>query len=418
MRFLHKAAMIGLVLAVMGGVVFAGGSAEQDDGVQRITVGVGGWAVDPVNEAIERLGFTEQTGIEVDVQTRPGSPEEFISQMSSAILSGTTPYDVVNIENDAAIPFSRSGWLVDIQDLYDDEFWSDWPDDMLAMVDTWYRYDGELFAIPNNFEAQYFFYRADILEEHGLEVPDTWEELVEVGLQLSDGDVYALSDGLAQGGYMAVMLGYMTQQAGGNIFDFDDATRTTLQFIHDLIHEHGIMPEEALNKDFDQVNADYMQDRVVMMRQWPFFYDVARGNEGWYEDGKAEIALPPAGPAGRSTYAASWGWAIPTTSENQEAAKTFIEFMTDPAHSAELVDIGAWFLSARYSVMDVVGDEGLASYLNWYSEEGVISTRPFHPQFQEAQTIVEEVATAYLTNQISLDEAMEQGRSRIQNLEN
>lgn len=416
MKSTSRIALCAVVLLVAATtVLYAGGRAEEEE--QRITVGVGGWAVEPVEEALERLNFTEQTGIEVDVQTRPGAPGEFISQMSSAILSNTTPYDVVNIENDAAIPFSRSGWLVDLSDLYDDAFWADWPDDMLGMVDTWYRHDGELFAIPNNYEAQYFFYRKDILDEHGLEVPNTWEEIVEVGLQITDGDFYALSDGMAQGGYLAVLLGYMTQQAGGNIFDFDDSARTALEALHAMIHEHGIMPAEALDKDYDQVNADYMQDRVGMMRQWPFFYDVARGNQEWFEEGKAAIALPPAGPAGRSTYAASWGWAIPNTSEKQEAAKTFVEFMTDPAHQAELVDIGAWFLSARHSVMEAVGHEGLAQYLNWYSEEGVISTRPFHPQFQEAQTIAEEVAAAYLTNQITIDEAMEQGRRRIQALD-
>lgn len=55
---------------------------------QKIVVGVGGWAVEPTKTALEELGFTEKTGIVVEVVTRPGSPPDFISQMSSAILGG------------------------------------------------------------------------------------------------------------------------------------------------------------------------------------------------------------------------------------------------------------------------------------------------------------------------------------------
>src|SRR5688572_10366040 len=33
----------------------------------KITIGVGGWAVELMTEVLETLGFTEQTGIEVEV---------------------------------------------------------------------------------------------------------------------------------------------------------------------------------------------------------------------------------------------------------------------------------------------------------------------------------------------------------------
>ena len=36
---------------------------------KKIVVGVGGWAVDSLKQAIQELGFTEKTGIEVEVVT-------------------------------------------------------------------------------------------------------------------------------------------------------------------------------------------------------------------------------------------------------------------------------------------------------------------------------------------------------------
>lgn len=382
-----------------------------------ITVGVGGWAVEDVIRAVEELGFTEKTGIEVNVVTRPGAPPEFISQMTSAIMAGTSPYDVIDIEDEAAISFSRAGWLLPLNDLFDDVFWADWPQGMLDMVETWSTFEGDIFRIPHNYEIQYFWYRGDILADKGLSVPATWEEVIETGGLLTGDGVYAISDGLAKGAYLMVHLGYLTQQAGGNPYELDEAFRVALQYLYDLMHVHKVMPVAALNKDYDAVNNDYLNDRVVMMRQWPFFYDLARSRPEWFTEEKAMIALPPAGPAGRSTYAASWGWCIPTTADNKEAAAEFIKFMSSIENAPKLASMSVWWLSARDSVLEEMGDEGIAKYMAMYSEAGVVSTRPFHPHFAEASAILEDVVSAYLTDQISLDEAIRRAEQRMKTLQ-
>jgi len=382
----------------------------------KITVGVGGWAVDGLKQALEELGFTEQTGIEVEVVTRPGAPPEFISQMTSAVMADTSPYDVIDIEDEAAITFSRAGWLEPLDDLYDDEFWEDWAPDMLEMMEVWHRYEGDLFRVPHNFEAQYFWYRKDIFDEHGLAPPETWDEMVEIGKILTTDDMWGVSEGLAKGAYLMVYTGYLTKQAGGNPFEFDDALRTAVQFIHDMMYEHEIFPVAALTKDYDALNVDYMNDRVAMMRQWPYFYEVARGNVEWFEEDKAVIALPPAGPAERVSYAASWGWVIPKTAPNMEAAKEFVKFITSTENAPKLAEMDVWYLNTRHSVMDAVGDVGMAQYLKMYSDAGVIGTRPFHPRFMEATSIVEDLVSAYLTDMITLDELIEQGKSQMEAL--
>src|SRR5690606_17704612 len=115
-----------------------------------------------------------------------------------------------------------------------------------------------------------------LFDAAGLTAPRTWDEMVTAGKRLTTEDRWGLTDGLAKGAYLAVYMGYMTQQAGGNVYDFDDSLRTSLQFIHDMMHEHRIMPVAALNKDYDAINVDYMNERVAMMRQSPIFYDVSR----------------------------------------------------------------------------------------------------------------------------------------------
>jgi len=382
----------------------------------KIEVGVGGWAVEDMKRAIKELKFTEKTGIEVEILTRPGTPSEFISQMTSAIMSGTSPYDVVDIEDETAITLSRAGWLEPLDSLFDKTFWQDWSPDMLKMIATWYRYKGSLFRIPHNFEAQYFWYRKDLFDKKGLTPPKTWDEMVEIGKKFIPDGMWGVEDGLAKGGYLGVYIGYLTQQAGGNPFNFDNPLRIALQFIHDMMYKDKIFPVAALNKDYDALNQDYMNDKVAMMRQWPYFYDVSRGKPEWFKEDKTAIALPPAGPARRVSYAAAWGWVIPKTAPNKEAAKEFVKFIASTENAPKLAKISVWFLNTRHSVLNAVGDTGFARYLRIYSKAGVIGTRPFHPKFYEATTIVEDLASAYLTNQISLDEVMKQGKEKMKSL--
>ena len=384
---------------------------------RTITVGVGGWAVDAMNQILRDMNFSRDTGIQVNVQVRPGAPPEFISQMASAVNAGTSPYDVVDIEDEAAITLSRLGWLEGLDGLLPRNFWDDFSPDMMAMVEVWHRYRGETFRIPHNYEAQYFWYRKDWFDREGLTAPRTWDEMVEAGKRFTKGDVWGVSDGLAKGAYLNVYVGYLTLQAGGNIYDFGEPARVALQFLYDMIYKHKIFPIAALNKDYDALNVDYMSDRVAMMRQWPYFWDVSRGNQAWWRQEKTAIALPPAGPGGKArTYAAAWGWVIPRTAPNKDAAREFVRWIVSEENAPKLARISTWFLSARKSVLNAVGNQGIAPYMRQYSEAGIIGTRPFHPRYFEAVSIVEDLASAYLTNQMSLDEVIRNGRERIARL--
>jgi hypothetical protein len=55
--------------------------------------------------------------------------------------------------------------------------------------------------------------------------------------------------------------------------------------------------------------------------------------------------------------------------------------------------------------------------MGMYSEAGVPAARPFHPRVAEAQTIVDDMASLFLTNQASLADVIRQGQELIADLE-
>ncbi len=386
-----------------------------------IRLAVGGWAVDSITTALAELDFTGQTGIEVEVLTRPGAPDEMITQMAAGARANNSPYDVIDFEDELAITGSRAGWYMGLDDILPSGFYDDFPEGMVQMAEVWDQFEGETFRIHHNYEACYWWYRADWFEEMGADVPTTWEDVAALGAVFTNPDtgVWATEDGLISGGFFNVYLAWVTLQAGGNPFDVGPEFRTALEYINDLMYTSNALNPASLQKDYDQQNADYLADRVAFMRQWPFFYSVTRSAEDWYEEGKAEIALPPAGPGGvtGSTYAAGWGWGIPTHTQRPEEAAELVAFLADNDNAAAMAEIDVWYLSARNSVLDRVGDqEGIPAALKMYSDAGVIGTRPFHENFVEALSVLEESASAYLTNQIDLDTAVSQAASRMENM--
>ena len=152
----------------------------------KITIGVGSWAVESMTEVLETLGFTEKTGIEVEVLTRPGTPDEFITQMAGAIQAGNSPYDVIDFEDEIASIFSRAGWMLRLDDLLAPDFWDDFPPAMVEMAEVWDKLNGETFRIHHNYEANYWWYRKDIFDEKGLAAPTTWEEVRALGPVFTD----------------------------------------------------------------------------------------------------------------------------------------------------------------------------------------------------------------------------------------
>ena len=384
---------------------------------KKIAIGVGGWAVDSMTKIFQEMDFTSSTGIEVEVLTRSGVVNEFITEMAGAIQAKTSPYDVIDFEDEIAVTFSRAKWLKGLDDILPAGMWDDFPQNMVDMAEIWDKYDGETFRIHHNYEACYWWYRKDWFDAKGVAIPTTWDEVGAMADVFTDegNGVWATEDGLDSGGFLNVYLNWITLQAGGNPFEDMDAFRTALEYIKGLMDGKALNPA-SLQKSYDALNADYVADKVAFMRQWPYFYNVSRAATDWFADDKVVVALPPAGPTGAPlTYVAGWGWGIPKTTKNSDEAAQLLSWLVDTKNAADMLALtkDVWYLSARNGVLAAADPEGIPSYLKMYSDAGAIGVRPFHPKFVEALAVLEESASAYLTNQINLDSAISQTEDRL-----
>ncbi len=355
--------------------------------------------------------FEAATGLTVQLETGVSSGVEHLTEVSTAYAAGDSPWDVVSDSDESGPVLARAGWLMPLDDVIPQETWDDFPQGMKDAFPLWHGFDGAMYRVPHEFAMAYFFYRKDIIGD----APKTWEEMVEKGMEVTDAanGVWATTDGISRGGLMWVYLAYLTSQTNGQIFDLDDGTAMATRLLYDMMHTYKIFPPDAINTNYDQQNQLYMDDKVIFMRQWPFFQSVAEGNTAWYSPDKVAIALPPAGPSGPGSWWGGWGFTVPALAPNPDGAKELIKYITSVEVAPKLAAGQSWFIMPRASILAAMPDNVLVGAMGMYADAGAIKPRPYHPRAAEAQVAVEDALSLYITKQASLQEALATGRNLL-----
>ena len=115
--------------------------------------------------------FTPETGIKVNVEiVNPGS-------LLNAVLAGRGPDVALSVGADQPVNYALRNAVEDLTQFDDiDEVLTDFSRSSYEQIGL----DGALYGLPESQQFNVMFYRTDILEELGLEVPQTWQDLIEM----------------------------------------------------------------------------------------------------------------------------------------------------------------------------------------------------------------------------------------------
>ncbi|MBE6481896.1 MAG: ABC transporter substrate-binding protein [Actinomyces ruminicola] len=185
-------------------------------------------------------------------------------------------YDVISIDNVWVAEFAANQWVVPLPE---DDLKND---DIVESVWQTGLYMDRLYGMPFATDSSIMFYRKDFLEEAGVEVPTTWDEV-----KSAIDAVRALPGHEKIGGFGGQFAKYegltccaseFINTAGGSFYD-DEGNVTInspeaiagLQVLIDGFKD-GYIPKEALEwKEEDGRNAFESGD-LLFYRQWPYQY--------------------------------------------------------------------------------------------------------------------------------------------------
>ncbi len=106
--------------------------------------------------------------------------EGLVERLTTALSSESETPDVVEIGNTQAATFTSAGAFSPLTDQLEELG----GDDLLPGFVEAATVDGETYAVPYYAGSRYVFYRKDLLEKAGLEVPTTMEEFVDTAIAL------------------------------------------------------------------------------------------------------------------------------------------------------------------------------------------------------------------------------------------
>ncbi len=193
----------------------------------------------------------------------------------------------------------------------------------------------DIMAVAFMANAQHLMYRKDILEQAGVEVPTTYEELLEAAKAIREqgimqnpvGGAYAAGWNLAQE-FNNMFLGY-----GGTHFKSGTAepninSEAGVKALNMMKALSEYMNPDFLTHDSNATNAEYRAGNVAIMNMWGSRASQQTSTEGVLQeviDGHA-IGAPLTVGGGSTPASTLWwdGWTVGKNISDEEAEATFI----------------------------------------------------------------------------------------------
>ncbi len=187
---------------------------NSQEGMKEITVYVarGREQVDILRNMISET-FTPETGIKVNVVMISGGVE---GVLMLRYVAGTAPDVAISIGKDTPVQYAMRGALLNLNQF--DGFEKLWKSSYLDGAFTPYLYRGDYYAFPETQDWSALFYRTDILEDLGLEVPNTWDDVYKM-LPVLQEEGYDFSYAYNVAGYLPFLY-----QHGGDLYDINGLT--------------------------------------------------------------------------------------------------------------------------------------------------------------------------------------------------
>lgn len=242
--------------------------------------------------------------------------------------------------------------------------------------------DGKLVAMPFFTDAPALYYRTDLLEKHGAEVPKTWEELTATAQMIMDAERAEGQNDLwgyvfqanAYEGLTCNALEWINSFGGGQIIEpdgtisvYNDNAVAALETAAGWVGT--IAPEGVLSYTEEESRGVWQTGNAVFMRNWPYAYALGNGDDSPVK-GTFDVAPLPAGAgedAGSAATLGGWNLAVSEYSPNQDAAVSLAMFMA----------------SSDFQKQYAIRTSHLPTISALYDDAEIAEAQPFIPEWKE-----------------------------------
>ena len=348
---------------------------------------------------------------EVTLHELPGDQDGQRDTLVQSLQAKSGEYDVFALDITDTAHFAANEWIQPIEG----DTAVDTSGLLPAAVES-ATYNGTLYAVPQNTNAQLLYYRTDMQPE----APANWQALVDSCIAAFEANVDCLQMPLNLGEQTTVAASQFINSWGGAIVGEDGSTpeveseqsRAGLQALVDG-YQSDVIAKKTDSFSEEETALGFLAGETMYSYNWPYMYDKAL-TEGQPEVAENFDVAPILGPdgAGASTLG-GYNNAISVFSENKATAVDFVQYII-----SEEVQMGfaqASFppvLASIYDNADLQAEFPYMTALKVALDNA--KPRPVTPFYPAVSKAVQDNTHAALKDEKSVDQATTDMAAAIQ----
>ncbi len=210
-----------------------------------------------------------------------------------------------------------------------------------------FKKDGKLYGLPRNTDVAGFYYNQKMFEEHGWEIPETYDELLELAGTIREAGITPLAMDGGDGWPMAVYLSDLLYKVAGSDYsdvvgraiysgDFSDPALVKATELLKETADAGLFQNGYDSQDYATAQNLFINGQAAMYYMGSWDASMAL-NEDIAEDIRTNIrvfTMPVVdGGKGSATDIAAWnggGYGVSAASEHKDEAIKFLNYMYRP----------------------------------------------------------------------------------------
>lgn len=401
------------------GVAFATNVAAQQTTLRIFT---GGQDRPDVMRKIADVYQQRNPNVKVEIEVGGATSDVQQQYLSTVMSSRDSVLDLILIDVIRPAQWTAQGWAEPLDSYLGADKAKILSSYLKAYADA-DTVNGKLMALPYFADAQFLYYRKDLLEKYKRPVPRTWDDMMETARVIMEGEHAPQLQGFSTAGapiegtvctYLVPLWG-----AGGDLtrngkLNLDTpAAREPFQ-LYGRMKQAGVLPKNIAEIPTDRIRVDFQAGNVVFAQSWGYFWNRVESDADSKVKGKVGVTVLPHDKGGQSaTCIGGWQVAVSAYSKHKPEAVKFARYLSSP----EVSKMQAIMASHLPVFPSVYKDAEVLKANPWFASAlPVVETaksRPVSAQYPQVSDAIRSNMNAYLAGAKTTDSALNDMKSRL-----
>ncbi|HEX2131698.1 MAG TPA: ABC transporter substrate-binding protein [Actinophytocola sp.] len=397
-----------------------GGAAPALEGRGPITFATGKDTSGNMQKLVDQWN-ADHPDEKVTITELPESADDQRNQMIQNAQVESDAYTVLNLDVIWTAEFAANRWIVELpkEEFELDQF-------LEPAVETG-MYRDRMYAMPVYSDGGLLYYRKDLLDKAGVEVPETWDDMFaaceavkklpeakNIGCYAGQFDKY---EGLTVNFSEAVHSagGQVVDESGKPTVDSQEA-KDGLNFLVDGF-KNGQIPDAAITYKEEESRRAFQDGNLLFLRNWPYVYALAGATDGSSKiAGKFGVAPLPGKDGPGVSSLGGHNFAISAFAPNKATALDFIKFFAseEAQRSNLLATSQAPTRQALYEEQELVDQFPYLPTLLASIENA--APRPRVVRYGDVTAAIQEAAYGAMTGETTTDDALATLQTELEEL--